>query len=254
MKEMKGFTLVELMIAMGVTVVLMAAVFMAVNSARRHTSAVERKVTAQQDIKPALNLMALEIGMASYNPNDASGIWLNPTTCLSAASQSYRGIQEATANAIAIEMDITNTPNASGDCTATDGDGSLADCNEIIRYEYLSGTSDLRITRETVRCASGTRTTGGAQSFLGAATGSTRAVRVINGTAGSGGTAIPLFRYYDGTGTEILSAGLPAGIPNIRRIDITVAVETEDVDPNTNQRRRLIYSTSVIPRNHAISP
>jgi hypothetical protein len=29
-------------------------------------------------------------------------------------------------------------------------------------------------------------------------------------------------------------------------------VETENVDPNTNLRRKLIYSTSVIPRNHAI--
>lgn len=252
MKEMRGFTLVELMIAMGVTVVLMVAVYMAVNAAQRHSSAIERKVTAQQDVKPALNLMAMEIGMASYNPN-ASGIWLNPTTCAAAGIQNYRGIQEATANSITVEMDITNTPNSSGDCTAIDGNGLLGDCNEIIRYEYLSGTTDLRITRETIRCASGTRTTGGAQSFLGAETGNPRAVRVINNTAGTGNTAIPVFRYYDGTGTEIFpTTADQTPIPNIRRIDITLAVETEEVDPNSRQRRRLIYSTSVIPRNHAI--
>jgi prepilin-type N-terminal cleavage/methylation domain-containing protein len=253
-RDNRGFTLVELMIAMGVTMGLLGAVYMAVNSAQRHSSAIERKVTAQQDVKPALNLMAMEIGMASYNPNYASGIWLNPTDCTAASvvPRDYKGIQEATANSITVEMDITNTPNSSGDCTATDGNGLLGDCNEIIRYEYLSGTTDLRITRETIRCASGTRTTGGAQSFLGAETGNPRAVRVINNTAGTGNTAIPVFRYYDGTGTEIVSAGLPAGIPNIRRIDITLAVETENVDPNTKQRRRLIYSTSVIPRNHAI--
>jgi hypothetical protein len=76
-------------------------------------------------------------------------------------------------------------------------------------------------------------------------------VRVINNTLN-----IPMFRYFNGMGVEILAAGLPAGIPNIRRIEITLAVETEDPDPNvpgTTQRRRLIYSTSVIPRNHAIS-
>jgi len=196
--------------------------------------------------------MAMEIGMASYNPDSASGIWLNPTTCAAAGIQNYRGIQEATADSITVEMDITNTPNSSGDCTATDGNGLLGDCNEIIRYEYLFGTTDLRITRETIRCTSGTITTGGAQSFLGAATGNPRAVRVINKTAGTGNTAIPVFRYYDGTGTEIAAAALPAGIPDIRRIDITLAVETEGVDPNTNLRRRLIYSTSVIPRNHGI--
>lgn len=254
MKKMKGFTLVELVVAMGVTVVLMGAVYMAVNAAQRHSSAIERKVAAQQDVKPVLDLMAMEIGMASYNPNCASGIWLNPTTCAAvAAIPNYKGIQEATANSITVEMDITNPPDGSGDCTATDGNGSLGDCNEIIRYEYLFGATDLRITRETIRCASGTRTTGGAQPFLGAASGNIRAVRVINNTAGTGNTAIPVFRYFDGTETEIFpTTADQTPIPNIRRIDITLAVETENVDPNTNQRRRLIYSTSVIPRNHAI--
>ena len=250
MKKMKGFTLVELVVAMGVTVVLMGAVYMAVNAAQRHSSAIERKVAAQQDVKPVLDLMAMEIGMASYNPNCASGIWLNPTTCAAvAAIPNYKGIQEATANSITVEMDITNTPNSSGDCTATNGNGSLGDCNEIIRYEYLSGATDLRITRETIRCASGTRTTSGAQSFLGASATAAikRSLRVINNTLN-----IPLFRYYDQTGTQIAAAGLPAGIPNIRRIEITIAVETEEVDPNTGQRRSMIYSTSVIPRNHAL--
>jgi hypothetical protein len=50
---------------------------------------------------------------------------------------------------------------------------------------------------------------------------------------------------------EILPGTNPALIPDIRRIDITLVVDTEFVDPNTNQRRRMIYSTSVIPRNHA---
>lgn len=235
MKEMKGFTLIELMIAMGVTVVLMAAVYMAVNSAQRHSSAIERKVTAQQDVKPALNLMAMEIGMVSYNPTLAANLWVNPTGACPAASpnQSYRGIQEATTNSMVVEMDI------SGSSTG-DGNGMLDDPNEVIRYNY--DTTNLYITRAT-NCGNG-------QPFLGdtAASGHPRTVLVINNTLG-----LPVFRYYDGTGTEIVSAGLPAGIPNIRRIDITLAVETENVDPNTNQRRRLIYSTSVIPRNHAIS-
>jgi type II secretory pathway component PulJ len=240
MKAMKGFTLVELMIAIGVTMVLMAAVYMAVNSAQYHSSAIERKVTAQQDIKPALDLMAREIGMASYNPTLAANLWVNPTgSCLAASSnQGYRGIQEATANSIVVEMDI-------GGSAAGDGDGMLGEENEVIRYNY--DTVNHYITRAT-NC-------GGDQPFLGdtAASGHPRTVLVINNTAGTGGAAIPVFRYYDGTGTEIAAAGLPAGIPNIRRIDITLAVETEYADPKTNQRRKLIYSTSVLPRNHAIS-
>jgi prepilin-type N-terminal cleavage/methylation domain-containing protein len=232
MRDDRGFTLVELMIAMGVTMGLMVAVYLAINSAQRHSSAIERKVTAQQDVKPALDLMAMEIGMASYNPIFAANLWVNPTgACIaSSTSQNFRGIQEATINSIVVEMDI----NGSGG----DGDGMLGDSNEVIRYAY--DTANLYITRET-NC-------GGGQPFLGdtTASGNPRTVRVINDTLG-----IPIFRYFDGAGTDI-SAGLPTGIPNIRRIDIVLAVETEQVDPNTGQRRRLIYSTSVIPRNHGI--
>jgi prepilin-type N-terminal cleavage/methylation domain-containing protein len=234
MRDDRGFTLVELMVAMGVTMGLLVAVYMAVNSAQRHSSGIERKVTAQQDVKPALDLMAMEISMASYNPTFATNLWVNPTgACIaSSTNQNFRGIQVATVNSIVVEMDI------SGSSPAGDGDGMLGDPSEVVRYEY--DTANLYITRET-NC-------GGGQPFLGdtATSGNPRTVRVINNTLG-----IPVFRYYDGTGTDI-SAGLPAGIPNIRRIDIVLAVETEHVDPNTNQRRRLIYSTSVIPRNHGI--
>jgi prepilin-type N-terminal cleavage/methylation domain-containing protein len=236
MRNDRGFTLIELVVAMGVTMGLMVAVYMAVNSAQRHSSAIERKVTAQQDVKPALDLMAMEIGMASYNPTFAADLWVNPAgACIAASTnQNYRGIQEATINSIVVEMDI------GGSSPAGDGDGMLGDDNEVIRYTY--DTANQYITRET-NC-------GGGQPFLGdtAASGRPRTVRVINNTLG-----IPVFRYYNGAGAEIAGGGMPAGIPNIRRIDIVLAVETEHVDPNTGQRRRLIYSTSVIPRNHGIN-
>ncbi len=233
MRNMKGFTMVETIVAMGITLGLLAAVYVAVNSMQRHSAAIERKVTAQQDVKPALDLMAMEIGMVSYNPTSASNLWVNPTgSCLAAATnQNYRGLQEATTNSIVVEMDISGSGG--------DGDGMLGDDNEVIRYNY--DTTNQYITR-AINCSA-------AQPFLGdtVASGRPRTVRVINNTLG-----IPVFRYYDGAGAEIASTGLPAGIPNIRRIEIVLAVETENVDANTGQRRRFIYSTSVIPRNHAI--
>jgi len=238
MKNMKGFTLVELMVAMGVTMVLMGAVYMSVNATQRNSSAIEKKVAAQQDVKPVLDLMAMEIGMASYNPNTTTGNWLLTSDCLTVSpSQTYRGIQEATANTLTVEMDINQDCTVDNDPICMRNYSGNPNPNEVIRYNY--DTVNQYITRAT-DCAGG-------QPFLGDVPANTRAVRVINNTLN-----IPLFRYYDGTGTEIVSAGLPAGIPNIRRIDITLAVETEAVDPNTNLRRRLIYSTSVIPRNHAI--
>jgi len=229
MKNERGFTLVELLATIGAGIILMAAIYTAVTFGYRSSVAVERKVTALEDARAALELMSTEIRMASYNPNDIpnyQNIWQN-ATCGGTHSgvMGYRGVQVADANNIMVQMDITE-------------DTEVNDPNEIIRYTY--DAANQRITRST-NC-------GGAQPFLGdtVANVNQRTVRVINNDLN-----IPVFRYFNGTGTEIQAASLPGSIPDIRRIDITLAVETEHVDPNTNQRRRLIYSTSVIPRNHA---
>ena len=230
MKNDTGFSLIELIIAMAVTTLVLGALYMAVNATQRHSGGIEGKVVAQQDAKAALNLMAVEIGMASYNPTFSPDLWVNPPGGAGACgdkslNQNYRGIQEATPNALTVQTDIS-------------GNGALGDPNEMIRYVY--DAANLRITRST-NCS-------GAQPFLGD-TGGTRNVRVINNA-----NNLAVFRYFDGSGTEIAAASLPAAIPDIRRIEITLAVETEHIDPNTGQRRDLIYTTSVIPRNHAIIP
>jgi Tfp pilus assembly protein PilE len=228
----RGLTLIEVMVTAAVSMILMGAIYVAINSAQRSSMGIERKITAQQDVRPALDLMAMEIRMASYNPTFTTGIWLDPANCYSAATnQTNLGIQEATSNSITIEMDIDSS-SAVGDNT-----------NEIIRYNY--DTANQRITRQTKRSPPNSCNPG-AEPFLGDLPTSInpRTVLVVNGAT------IPVFRYYDGAGNIIPTASLPAAIPNIRMIEITLAVQTEDVDPNTKQRRSLIYSTSVIPRNH----
>jgi prepilin-type N-terminal cleavage/methylation domain-containing protein len=239
MPNIKGFTLVEILFAITIGLLLLSAIYVAVQSGQRSSVAIEAKTAAQQDVRAALELMALEIGMASYNPTYTSNIWT--TGCNGAtANNTYKGIQFVTgytlANAITVEMDIR------GNATGTDGDGALDDSNEIISYIY--DAANQRITRST-NC-------GSSYEFLGCTdangdgrcdnNSTLRTVRVINNTLG-----IPVFQYFDGSGN------VTANIPDIRRIDITLAVETNTIDPNTGQRKRMIYSTSVIPRNHAIS-
>jgi prepilin-type N-terminal cleavage/methylation domain-containing protein len=240
MCDKRGFTLVEILIALAVGAMVMAAIYSMINLSQRSSSGIERRVSAQQDAKTALELMAMEIGMASYNPlATADGaIWLNPANCTAgdfSITPGRKGIQVATANAITIEMDINDNE-------------SIADVpNEIISYNYDAG--NLYITRAT-NC-------GGAQPFLGdtATSGKTRTVRVINGDAGIYNPVIPVFRYFDGVGNDISATVVSdpgngtTGIPAIRRIEITLAVETENPDANSG-RKRMIYSTSVIVRNH----
>lgn len=233
MKNTQGFTLIEILVATAISLLMLGTIYLAIQSAQRSSSGMERKVTAQHDARSALEIMAMEIRMASYNPMFSTSVWMNPNCSGTSPNQAYKGIQAATANSLTVEMDIC--------CSAGDGDGDVNDPNEIITYNYVTSGTNRYITRET-NC-------GGAQPFLGdAATATTpRTARVINTDLG-----IPIFRYFDGQGVEIAAASLPAAIPNIRVIDITLAVETDEIDPSTGQRRRMVYSTRVIPRNHAM--
>jgi type IV pilus assembly protein PilW len=237
MRNEKGFTLIELLVTIAVAMGLMLAIYGAINMAQRSSQGIERKVTTQQDARSALELMAMEIRMASYNPNFVTNIWVDPANCSSTSgNQNYQGIQAATPNTIAIEMDI-NENSVITSSTATDP-------NETIIYIY--DPANQYITRST-NC-------GAAMAFLGetAASGRPREVRVVNDINGNGaydaGVDVPVFRYYDGNGVELTN--LPAAIPNIRRVEITIVAETADIDPMTNQRRRVVYSTSVTLRNH----
>jgi type II secretory pathway pseudopilin PulG len=234
MKKHDGYTLVEIMVAIFVGMVIIAAIYAAVVSSQQSTSNVERKVVAGQDARAALELMAIELQMASYNPNYTPGMWVDPGSCTAASvNQNYWGVQAATSSSITVEADINDNGSV-----VRSGAPNI-NPNEIITYTY--DAENQYITRET-GC-------GGNMPFLGdrPTSGNPRAVRVIN-TA-----EVPVFRYFDAQGVEITAAGLPAGIPNIARIDITLWVETEDIDVNTGQRRRMVYSTNVIPRNHVIT-
>jgi prepilin-type N-terminal cleavage/methylation domain-containing protein len=240
-----GFTLVELMIAIAIGMVVMLAIYSASNLAQRSSSSVGRKVVTQQDARAVLDLMAMEIRMASFNPRRLTGIWRDPASAncgALSANQNYKGIQTATANAITVEMDINPPPLAP---SVVSGDGIIANGpnnhdNEVIRYSYDGASSLCRSTN----C-------GGCQTILGGVspTGVPLGTNVVNNAAG-----IPLFRYYDRLDNIILAAGLPAQIPNIRRINITLVVDNDVTDPGAAAPRRMIYSTNVIVRNHVLSP
>jgi len=237
-----GFTLIEILVALFISLVVLAAIYVSMSSAYRSTTGVDRYIAAQQDVRAALNIMAMEISMASYNPNFIpDGIWKTPPNgssnpCAAASShQTWKGIQEATPTSITVQMDIGESNNI--------GDNP----NEIIRYSFDAPNES--VFRNS-NC-------GGDVSFLGDITGApagTRTVRVINNTlAIQNGNQVPaIFRYFDSKdpATELYPDIAPSDIPNIRRIDITLGVETEDADPNTGQRKRMIYSTSVLVRNH----
>jgi len=156
----------------------------------------KQKISVQEDVRAALNIMVMEIGMASYNPTRATNnIWLNPACGVGVLA--YKGIQTTAgfANNITVEMDRNGLNGI-----------SVGDPNEIITYSY--DTANQRITRKT-NCV------GGGEPFIGdvvgagtAAANRQRNVRVINNELG-----VNIFTYFDGTGTEITAANLRPGSP-----------------------------------------
>jgi len=244
MKNKNGFTLVETIIALLMGSLVMVAIYSAIGTVQTSSSRIESKVTAQQDSRGAMELMAMEIQMASYNPTLKPNIWVSSSDCVTKAAgiQLYKGIQEATANSITIEMDITD---ATG--TNTDGNGAIDGPNEIIRYNYDSTNN--YITRQTRTPAACNTAAAPPQPFLGATTAyaTTQTVWVVNNAAG-----IPVFRYYDGQNTALTAP--VTNIGDIRKIEITLVTKTSNKDIGTGGQRQIVYTTSVVPRNHTPSP
>jgi prepilin-type N-terminal cleavage/methylation domain-containing protein len=266
MKRQRGFTLIEILFALFVGLILMGAAYVAMTTGQKTSAGVERKVAAQQDIRAALQAMSLEISMASYNPNVFGGFWHDlpllgsptPVSCTGAGDQTYKGIREATATRLILEMD-NNENKQAGDAAG-----------EIVVYDY--NMLKQYITREVPLCGA-PRDLVNAQSFLGedpapvAGLPLPRSVRVINNNLENpalniqnGAGAAAVFRYYDGIadilnpfGKELNPGTDPSQIPNIRRIDIILAVETDELDPSTRSRKQMTYSSSVLVRNHALS-
>jgi len=222
-----GFTLVEAIVAMAVGAIIMAAVYGYMSLVQKNSANADRKIVTQQDTRSVLELMATEIRMASYLPAPCNmSTWLTIPACAEMPGwggtgiKINKGIQVADANKIFVAMDLN-------------GDGGIGPpgASEYIMY-YYDGASTLS---RDVSCS-------GMQAILG---GSAPFSNVRNAAAG-----VPLFRYYDRNNT-LLAA--PISIPAIRRILITIVADTADKDLNTKQYKRMVYSTSVVVRNHGLN-
>ena len=231
-----GFTLVELIIAIAVGLLILTAIYASINMAQRSSASVGRKVTTQQDARAVLDLMAMEIRMASYNPLVSPATWLSIPTiaCTSMGSfspvKANKGIQT-----------VLGTPNANTIIIAMDlnGDGIIGPPGSSEYIEYSYNATDKTITRN-VSCLGDTTILGG--------TGNATMVRnddQINPATNN--KPMPLFQYFDSTGS------VTASITAIRRVRITIVADTENPDSLTNKARRMTYTTDVLVKNHAFN-
>lgn len=114
-----GFTLSELMIAMTISLVLLAGMVMAFSGQSRSYNTQQEITALQEDIRASLNLMSSEIRLAGYNPT----------------KEADAKVVKATGTEFQFTLDITDDPGTG------DADGDTDDANENIRYALSAANS-----------------------------------------------------------------------------------------------------------------
>ncbi|MBN1471600.1 MAG: prepilin-type N-terminal cleavage/methylation domain-containing protein [Syntrophaceae bacterium] len=235
-----GFTLIELMIALAVGMIIMTAIYAMINLGQQTSSNIDRRVLTQQDARAALDLMAMEVRMASFNPNLTTSTWAthalasNNAICYNFTT-TRKGIQTALGNSILIAMDLNSDGKIGGNAANAD--------SEYIRYNY--DITNSKITRR-VSC-------GPTFDILG---GTGNSTMISNNAVG-----VPLFEYFDINGNNISTNVINApdnvmiGINAIRRVRINIVADVENEDKRGLLKvNRRTYSTDTLVRNHVFSP
>jgi len=224
LKSNRGFTIVELMIAMVMGLVVLSAVLELFIHHNRTNSAQQEVAYAQQNVRAAMELMARDIRGAGYDPTDAAG---------------FGGILAADQNYIEIQSDL----NGDGDATDPEsGDPDYAaaptapdatDPQENITYK-LDGLTLLRGQRINDPVA-----------FSVASPGQWTAQDV---TLIEDVTGFQLgYVLWDGSSATTLdppgSALTATQLDQIRTVILRLSVRTENVDRDTgNYRTRNLVS------------
>jgi len=226
----RGFTLVELMIAMVVGMVVLGAVYALFTAQSKHLAAQEQLAELHQNARAAMDIMVREISMAGYN--QTSSACSSPVTAVprctgvtTATNIPCVGITNAGVDTISFVADL----NANCDTTA----GGGGNPSENIAYDrYHSETSPAGVY-------SLGRTSNGSKQPV---------VEYVESLD---------FKYYVADG-EAIPANETTILANIRRVKITIVTRTAKVDPNYTDAtygdhyRRYTLSSFAFPRNLAL--
>jgi len=126
LKEHNGFTLIELVLAVGMLTITMAAFYSVFRMQTRSLKGQENRLEAQQTARAALDFMVREIRNARYNPRDE-----NDGDSCGAGAAGRPGIVEATDKIIHFSYDWS-------------GNGHCTEDNENIKFTI----ADDDITRQ----------------------------------------------------------------------------------------------------------
>ena len=123
----KGFTLVELLVAMAITGIVAGAIFTAFLSQQKSYLIQDQVTEMQQNLRAGMDIMIREIRMAGYDPYGNSGA----------------GIVAATGNSISFTLVSDNDTLDNDNDTITDETGELKTIQYDLYDAYSDGDNDI---------------------------------------------------------------------------------------------------------------
>ena len=150
----RGFTLMELMIAMAIASIVLASIYRVYQTQQKAFTTQQLVVEMQQNARSAMTLMKRETRMAGYKPAASDGIDNDDDTIIDGSDPDENGrktgqeigIVQALRNRITFRMDIL--PDNPADCTDGEEDGGIADITDDPAecYDGLPDDPDEQIT------------------------------------------------------------------------------------------------------------
>ena len=209
----RGFSMIELLIAMAVGLIVLAAAYQFFISQNKAYKVQEQVAEMQQNVRAAMETMVRELRMAGFDNFNATKI---------------AGIVSANDNSIHFTQNLTQTnPPYVPD---TDND----DPNEDVTYYLGSQSCPLCLIRKARERTSPTDASGLIEAPL--------AENIQSIT----------FRYFDANNSLLSTPVTASDRPNIRKIEVTLKGKTSKPDPDYSQNggyRFYELTSQVVPRN-----
>jgi prepilin-type N-terminal cleavage/methylation domain-containing protein len=209
----KGFTLVELLVAMTLSLTLLGAVY-AVYRVQAHTvKGQEYRMEAQEYARVSLDMMVREIRNLGYFP----------TRVACPAPANTNGLVSATATSISFAYDA-------------DGNGDCAGTGENVVYSYDSNTKDIS------RTANG----GAAQTLT---IGNVTAFQLLYYPRQTGASAPAPYCISAGNPSGCSGLNVSSNLASVQRVSVSLTVKLQKTDANVGAQQDITMNSNADLRN-----
>jgi prepilin-type N-terminal cleavage/methylation domain-containing protein len=210
----KGFTLVELLVAMTLSLTLLGAVY-AVYRVQAHTvKGQEYRMEAQEYARVSLDMMVREIRNLGYFP----------TRVACPAPANTNGLVSATATSISFAYDA-------------DGNGDCAGVGESVIYTYNANTLDISRTT-TNPAATDTLTIGNVTAF-----------QLLYYPRQTGASAPAPYCISAGNPSGCSGLNVSSNLASVQRVSVSLTVKLQKTDANVGAQQDITMNSNADLRN-----